>query len=169
MSYERRLHRARARQAAPAFVEQGATKPEAGNTLDQHKPSQRRIIVHPLKDARLGYRYENADTRDAFNRATIALGDYSFIGYAWERNGYLVKDIWLIPDRLEEIYHFIGRMSPDEERKRLRERIYEALPSCSASWVHLYLEEVTARIEAEKPFPAWCKKGEEHFAGMLNL
>ena len=105
-------------------------KYERSTRFTEEKVSPRRILLKAGKKNWPEYQYENPYVRDAFNQATESLAAEMVLSYSWEREGKVLKEVWLNPDQLEQAYSLAGRTPLQNQLEEISSILQQSCDQC---------------------------------------
>lgn len=127
--------------------------------LDKYEKStqtefKRRIMIDCTK---LGYLdVTDPEQKKQFLDAVTELSEKGLILYNWERKGYVVKNVWLNIEKVDEAFAFIGRKSNHAAANELAALFSEYLERINTAWIADYLSRQISEItEKSKPIEKW--------------
>ena len=97
--------------------------------------SNRRVLLKTDKSDLPEYDYHNADTRDLFNSSVLELEAMGLVMKNWARKGYVLSEIWLNLDRIDEAYKFAGRKTPKELCDDVILLLMPLKEGCETAWI----------------------------------
>ena len=147
--------------------------------LDQYERSKqmwgravviRRIYLGPLVGEFPEYNFQNEASWAPVKAAAEELKRDDLVDYNWVfgREEQVIYEIWLNPDRVEEAYKRIGRISL-KDKVLAWIRIFEQIRSTiKTPWIRLYLEDQIEKLGRGLPPAGVLKKGPQMLDDLLT-
>lgn len=99
----------------------------------------RRILLS-CDEKTLGIDFSDYNACDDFRHAVISLAEMSFIDFDWKRKDYLINRVWLLTDKISEIYGFTGRPDKRNIINSTLAEIQKSIDSVTDGWIQSYLK-----------------------------
>ncbi len=100
--------------------------------------ANRRVLLR-CDGQTLGLDFSDYHVCEELKQNVLALAERGWIQFSWKRKNYLVDQVWLETDRLEEIYAFLHRPDKRTQIDLLLREIHGCLESVHTAWIQQYL------------------------------
>ena len=131
------------------------------------KFSNRRVLIKTDKAIMPEYDYHNDNIRDAFNNAVIELGRKNLVMIKWARKGYLLSEIWLNLNNLDNAYHYVERKT---QKTLCNEYILLLLPlteNCNTKWIRDFAINQVDSMQTSSRLTPLCKRDNKEIENLI--
>ena len=130
---------------------------EHSKHLSEPGTSSRRVMLRVEKKELPEYRYEDAETRDAFNEAATALERQQLVQLEWIPGRPLLSAIVLNLHQVMQCYAVVGRVHPKTRATHVSDLIHHSLDGISVPWIVRWKTEVCLTAETQWKVPSFCR------------
>lgn len=130
--------------------------------------SNRRVMLRMDKKELPEYQYQEAETRDAFNRAAEELERDGLIGVEWVKGRPVLSAVILNLAQVDRCYQTTGRVHPRQQAQLVAGMIQAALIQTETPWIAAWRDEVCAKAGSAYSVPNFCKKDTVFLAELLS-
>lgn len=121
--------------------------------------STRRVMLRVDKKDLPEYKYEDAETRDSYNRAAQTLEEAGLITAEWVRGGSIFSALILNLDHVEAAYQRVGRVHPKTLAQNVSDMVSTSLENVSCPWILHWRDAICEDAQVSYRVPTFCKKG----------
>lgn len=131
--------------------------------------SNRRVMLTTQKKEMPEYRYEEAETRDRFNKAAEELERRGVVLVERVPMKPLIERIILSMDMLDQAYSLSGRDNPARLVERFMKMIDEGLAWVRVPWIRQWGESTCDQMRRTLKLSPFCRQGEAFFQDLLKV
>lgn len=117
--------------------------------------SKRRVMLRIDKKDLPEYNYENAEIRDAYNKAGKECEQQGFLSITWIPGRPVFSELILNLDHVYEAYRAIGKPHPKDTALSAAAEIEQALSCVSIPWILSWQEETVQKIRSTYRMPSF--------------
>jgi len=129
--------------------------------------SNRRVLLKTDRGDIPEYDYHNVDIRDAFNEAVKTLVDVGIILTTWGRKGFVLSEIWLNLDQVDQAYRFTTRESQEHVCERYILLLTELKDECITAWIRSFADDQINEIKLMRRLSSLCKRENSEISDLL--
>lgn len=133
-------------------------KYEKSKHLSEPGTSNRRVMLRVDKKELPEYRYQEAQVRDAFNRAAEELERDGLICAEWVKDRPVLSAVVLNLETVDRCYQLAGRVHPRKQAELVAETVQNALIHVETPWITAWRDAVCANAHSSYAVPHFCKK-----------
>ena len=130
--------------------------------------SNRRVMLRVDKKELPEYQYQEAETRDTFNRAAEELERDGLIGVEWVKGRPVLSAVILNLAQVDRCYQTTGRVHPRQQAQLVAEMIQAALAQAEIPWIAAWRDEMCVKARSAYSVPNFCKKDTVFLSELLS-
>lgn len=143
-------------------------KYEKSKHLSEPGTSNCRVMLWVDKKELPEYRYQEAQVRYAFNRASEELERGKFISAEWVKGRPVLSALVLNLEALDRCYQTAGRTYPRAWAEQVAGEVQAELAHVETHWIAVWRDEVCMKARSTYAVPQFCKKDAELLPDLLT-
>ena len=143
-------------------------KYEKSKHLLEPNISNRRVMLRVEKKELPEYKYQDAEVRDAFNRAAEELERGGYISVEWVKGRPVFSAIVLNLEAADQCYRLVGRLHPRERAELVAGQVQAALASVETPWIAIWRDVVCTKARSAYAVPHYCKENLDLLSALLT-
>ena len=130
---------------------------ENSKHLSDPGTSHRRVMLRVDKKELPEYRYEDATTRDTYNKAARVLEEKQMVQLEWVKGRPLLSAVVLNLEQVILCYTELGRVHPKTRANHIATLISSSLEGVSIPWIVAWKEDICSEAVEHLKIPNFCK------------
>ena len=131
--------------------------------------SKRRVMLRIDNKDLPEYDYENAETRDAYNKAGEECEQQGLISITWLSGRPVFSELILNLDHVYAAYSTIGKSHPKDTALSAAAEIEQALSGVSTPWIWCWKTEIVQKIRSTYRLPSFFSDRADNLAAFLTM
>ncbi len=130
--------------------------------------SNRRVLLRTKELPE--YDVRNLEIRDSFNHAVIELEKQQIVLFKWlhGRKGFIIEEVWLNLEQVENAYLSIERESIEVQIKRYTDMFQTIIEQCRVEWITLFFGNQISILQSKKRLTPLCKYGSNAIKDLIT-
>lgn len=141
---------------------------ENSKHLSDPGTSHRRVMLRVDKKELPEYRYEDATTRDAYNKAARMLAAQQTVQLEWVKGRPLLSVVVLNLEQVMSCYTALGRIHPKTQANHISSLINGTLEGVSIPWIVAWKKDICSEAVEHLKIPNFCKNDDTLLRDLLR-
>ena len=140
---------------------------ENSKHLSNPGTSLRRVMLRVEKKELPEYNYEDAATRDSYNKAARELEHQHLVQLEWVKGRPLLSSIVLNLNQVMQCYATIGKVHPQIRANYIADLVHSSLEGITVPWIAAWKIDVCSAAAEHLKVPTFCKTDDTLLKALL--